>query len=256
MASYQAALPDVVWDYEYSRFKTANMQNGMFPALHITVEGEPTEEERQYFYQELKRKFSGSKQAGEVLITYGEEGAGKVAIKPIEIRGNADLFRTWSEDAVQRIITGHRLSSPVLAGLPGHGSLGGQGNEISIAFEYFFNTVIRPLQLTVIKELQQLLAFSAQDFQQLEIANSKPIRLTFGEDLLQKLLTIDELRAELGYENLSSGMNSVTPPAKTVAQSLLKDNYSPNGTVLDFNSSSKSTLAGSGLNPSPLRPNN
>ncbi len=222
IAPYQAALPEVVWDYEYSQFKTANMQNGMFPALHISVDSEPTEDERQQFYRELKRKFSGAAQAGEVLITYGMNGSGKVSIAPIEVRGNADLYKAWATDTTQRIITAHRLSSPVLAGLPGHGSLGGRGNEISVAAEHFFNTVIRPMQLTILQQLMHLAQFAGLTVNDLDISNSKPIRLVFEEDLLAKLLTIDELRQELGYEPRLSGINDKAGHQPTVAESLLR----------------------------------
>lgn len=216
VAPYHAALPDVVWDYEYSRFKTAHIQNGMFPALHVQVEAEPSEDERLHFQRELKRKFGGSSQAGEVLITYGFEGSGRTQIKPIEVHGNADLFAAWAADATQRIISAHRLSSPILAGLPGQGGLGGRSNEIAVAFEHFFNTVIRPQQLQLLHDLVQLLQFSTlsndQQAMQLDIANSKPIRLVFGEALLQQVLTKDELRAELGYEVADSPANNPSAP--------------------------------------------
>lgn len=204
LAPYHAALPDVLWDYEYSRFKTAHMQNGMFPALHVQVEAEPTEEERQHFQRELKRKFGGSSHAGEVLITYGYDGSGRTTIAPIQVHANADLFEGWAADTVQRIVSAHRLSSPVLAGLPAHGSLGGRSNEIAVAFEHFFNTVIRPQQLSLLRLLQRVLAFTPWATAGLDIANSKPVRLVFSEQLLQQVLTQDELRAELGYAPIST----------------------------------------------------
>lgn len=227
MPSYQAALPDLQWDYEYAIFKASSMQNGMFPALHIHVEADPTDDERQRFYTELKRKFRGSGQAGEALVTFGVDGAGRTSVTPIEIRGNADLFKTWAADTAQRIITAHQLSSPVLAGLPGRGGLGGRANEISVAYEYFFQTVIRPMQLNLLTELKALLAYANQTHDGLEIINSKPIRLVFSETLLAKLLTRDELRQELGYPPVETSINGTVPVDNSLSEPVTDHEVSP-----------------------------
>ena len=205
LASYNSALPDILFDYEYGRFKLNSMRNGMFPTLHIEVEGEPSDAEKEAFYTALKRKFGGTEQAGEVLITYGTEGAGKTTVTPIEVRGNADMYREWEAQAAQRIISAHRLSSPVLAGLPAKSGLGGNGNEIAVAYEHFFNTVIRPMQLNIINVLKPLLALAGTPHPDLDIANSKPIRFVFSEQVLQKILSVAELRSEIGFGPLPEG---------------------------------------------------
>lgn len=199
LAAYNAALTDILFDYEFAKFKLNSMKNGMFPTLHIEVQGEPEPDEKEAFYQSLKRKFSGTDQAAEVLITYGTEGAGRTTITPIEIRGNADMFKEWQAQCIQRIISAHRLSSPVLAGLPGSASLGSNGGEITVAYEHFYNTVIRPLQLNIIAATEKLLALTDNPVSDLGIANSKPVKYVFSEAVLEKILTRDELRNEIGY---------------------------------------------------------
>lgn len=228
-APYQAALTDIRFEEAFSQFRLQTMRNGMFPAMHIEVEGSPSEEEKEIFYQELKKKFAGANNAAEVLITYGYEGHGRVKITPIEVKANADLFKAWASDARQRIITAHRLSSPVLAGLPGSGSLGGSGNEIAQAFEHFYNTVIRQMQQLICLNLDKLLPFlptvnePLPQPKQLAIANAKPVRFPFGENLLARLLTLNELREELGFqpiEQLEEQDWIVAPKRKTNPNSL------------------------------------
>jgi hypothetical protein len=204
LASYNAAIPDILFDFEYGKFKLNSMKNGMFPTLHINVEGEPEAHEKEAFYQSLKRKFSGTDNAAEVLITYGNPGAGQTTITPIEIRGNSGMFREWETQSIQRIISAHRLSSPVLAGLPGSGSLGNHGSEIAIAYEHFYNTVVRPMQINIIASLEKLYAYSNTPYQNLQVANSKPIRFVFSEGILSQILTRNEMRNEIGYGPLGT----------------------------------------------------
>ncbi len=209
IAAYNSALPDIMFDFEYGRFKLNSMRNGMFPTLHIEVQGQPTSEEKDNFYRSLKKKFSGTEQAAEVLITYGIEGAGKTTVTPIEVRGNADMFREWEAQSVQRIISAHRLSSPVLAGLPGRAGLGANGSEIAVAYEHFYNTVIRPMQINICASLEGLLAYSGKQPAALVIANSKPIRFVFTENVLEKILTRDEMREEIGFGPMQTGTAAV-----------------------------------------------
>lgn len=203
LPSYHSAIPDILFEREYARFRTNSMQRGMFPSLHIHIEGEPLEEDKERFYRDVKKKFSGSDNAGEVLITYGYEGNGKTTLTPLQVQGNSELFAEWATDARQRIIMAHRLSSPLLIGLPGKAGLGNGGNELATAHTHLYETQIRPVQQRILRVLKEVAGLMGQAAPTLEIANSKPLRFVFGEALLEKILTQDELRLEAGYPALN-----------------------------------------------------
>ncbi len=198
---YMSAIPDMQFEFEYAQFRLHSMQNGMFPSLHIEVEGLPSEEERQAFYEALKKKFSGSPKAGEVLITYGYEGSGRTKITPIQVGGNADLFREWAADATQRIITAHGLTSPAMIGLPAKAGLSASGQELNAAFEQFQQVQVKPVQQVLVGAMQELIQYTPQSKAKtdLSISNLKPIRQVFAEGLLREILSTNELRNEIGY---------------------------------------------------------
>jgi len=204
MPTYLAAQGDILFENEYQKYKLASIKNGMFPGLHIEVEGLPTEEERNEFYKAVEKKFTGPQQAGRVLVTYGLDQAGRTKVSPIPQQAGSDLFLTWAEDARQRIITAHRLSSPVLAGIPRSGGLGNSSSEISTAFEHFYNAVIREMQCEILQAMAQLQPFLEHDITGLDISNVKPLRFVFSEAILAQVLTTDELRQELGYPPINS----------------------------------------------------
>lgn len=212
MAGYHAALPSVAFEQVYAQFMNAMMANGMFPLLHIAVEGDPGAEEKQQFYQDLKRKFAGVQKAGELLLTFGYEGGGRTTIHPIEMKADFGLFQAWAAEAKQRIVTAHRLPSPVLAGLPGTASLGSSGNEIAVAAEHFQAQVIAPLQELLVQGLQGLVPYLPGQPKGLHIKNAQPLRHTYGDALLQQILTRDELRATIGFGPLPVGTGVAANP--------------------------------------------
>lgn len=199
LPSYHSALADILFEREYAQFRLATMSRGMFPSMHMHVENVMSTEEKEAMYTAIKNHFAGANKAGELLLTFGEPGMGSTTVTPLNFTAQADTFVEWANQSTQRIISAHRLSSPVLAGLPGRSGLGGNGAEITTAFEHFFNTVISGMQYQVLSQISKLQSYTPLAGQALSIANSKPIRYVFSENILKEVLTRGELRAELGY---------------------------------------------------------
>jgi hypothetical protein len=72
------------------------------------------------------------------------------SFQTFDVNNNVDIFNNLNETCMQKIITAHNLPSPVLASLPGSGSLGGNANELMIAYELFYNTTIANLQNNIL----------------------------------------------------------------------------------------------------------
>ena len=64
-----------------------------------------------------------------------------------EASTTVDLFNALNTIATQKIVSSHRLSSPVLVGQAGSGTLSGNAGEISVAAELFYNTTCKSLQI-------------------------------------------------------------------------------------------------------------
>ena len=188
--SYVSALQDIYFDYLYGRLKANTMLNGMFGGMHVHVTnptaGQPIYDDNgedtgvtkiQLLERVLTERFSGVDNAQKLFVTWSETTDQQTTITPIQTISNADLFTAWSADAKQNIISAHQLSSPVLAGLPGAGSLGGNSNEISVAQRFFLNTVIRPMQNQLIETISMLLELKYGDLDTsgLSISNSEPV---------------------------------------------------------------------------------
>jgi hypothetical protein len=79
-----------------------------------------------------------------------------------------------------RILTGHRITSPLLLGLyhEGGSSLGSNKDEIETAYAHFTATVIKPLQKSMLKTFDTLMYYKGYETVELYIEPNKMIEAT------------------------------------------------------------------------------
>jgi hypothetical protein len=143
LPAYIAASNDIALDARVSRFHNANISNGLQPSLFLQFRnGIPTEEERRDIYREIESTFSGEDNAGRFFMAFSRPGE-EMQVTPIEA-ANSDYYITLEERITSRILTAHRISSPLLVGLrvSGSGGLGSNKDEIETAYGHFEGTVI------------------------------------------------------------------------------------------------------------------
>jgi hypothetical protein len=85
--------------------------------------GIPSPEERQDIYQELASSFSGVEGAGKFFLSFANDKDSGAEVTPIRSE-NDDYYITLENRITSRILTGHRITSPLLLGIK---DIGGQG---------------------------------------------------------------------------------------------------------------------------------
>lgn len=210
---YNAGLGYVELEKEIQTYHLNCVKNGYFPSLHITFPEKPSPEERQQIKQKLEDAYKGSQGAGNVVVSFTEDMANKIQIDSITSNNNADLLNALSELVTSKIITSHKLTSPELIGISSGGSsLGGDANKISVAYDYFYSTVIKPKQITIIDVFNELYSYNDFNVQNLTIANTKPLTY-IPESLLQLYWTESEIREIYGYEEKELADKLIDAPA-------------------------------------------
>jgi hypothetical protein len=78
-------------------------------------------------------------------------------MKVDNISGNKEdkRFTVINENVMQKILSGHRVTSPMLFGIKTPGSLGG-ADEIATSYAIMYATVIKPDQLVVTKVFNKI----------------------------------------------------------------------------------------------------
>lgn len=179
LPSYSGSLTDIQVDVSISSFHYFNLMNGLNPSLFVQMmDGIPSPEERQDIYQNLAASFSGVEGAGKFFLSFCNGPDTKTEITPIE-GANDEYYITLEQRISSRILTGHRITSPLLLGIKdtGGSSLSNNKDEILVASEHFNTTVIKPIQKVLLKAFDRLLYYYGYDTE----LYIEPLRL-FNED--------------------------------------------------------------------------
>jgi len=155
---YIAATNWIQCELEISQFHLSNITSGMTPSMHVSFKnGVPTEEERRTIERQINSKFAGSNNAGKILLSFSEGGDSAPSIEPIQMNDAQSAWEGISKQAVNQILAGHRVTSPILFGIRAEGGgLGNNADELRDAFSLFSNTVIVPFQNTLLKGLEKI----------------------------------------------------------------------------------------------------
>ena len=160
---YQGSTSYIQLDMEIAQFHLSNIKSGMFPSMAINMaNGIPTREERRTIERQINAKFGGSGNAGKILLTFNDGKDTAPEIVPINANDNSDSYQFLSTETTRKVLTGHRVTSPLLFGVKGDGSgFGNNADELRDSYSLFNNTVIKPFQNTLLEGLEPI--FHAND---------------------------------------------------------------------------------------------
>ena len=155
---YIAATDWIQMELEIAQFHLSNITSGMTPSMHVGFSnGIPSDEERRVIERQLNQKFAGSGNAGKILITFNDGKETAPIIEPIQMNDAQSAWEGMSKQAVNQILAGHRVTSPILFGIRAEGGgLGNNADELRDAFSLFSNTVVVPFQNTLLKGLEKI----------------------------------------------------------------------------------------------------
>jgi hypothetical protein len=199
---YVAANNWALVDQRVAEFHLNNISNGFSASFMINfANGVPTQEERFQIEQSLAAKFSGADNSGKMIITFSDDKTRTPEITAISPSDLDKQYLALQELLVQNILTGHRVTSPILMGIKSDSGLGNNADELNSAANFYSNTVVKPFQEHILKVLRKIFTVNNMDmpvrFEQL-----KPITTRFTNQDLAAVMTQDEIREELGLAPL------------------------------------------------------
>ena len=155
---YIAATDYIQLDLEIAQFHLSNITSGMTPSMAINfANGVPTDEERKTIERQINAKFAGSGNAGKILLTFNDGKDTAPEIVPIQTNDAAESYQFLSKEVVNKVLSGHRVTSPLLFGIRAEGGgLGSNADELRDAFSLFQNSVVLPFQNILLKGLDKV----------------------------------------------------------------------------------------------------
>lgn len=225
MPMYSGAINYIELSRKISKFHLSNVENGMTPSLAVTLQApNASEEERQDILRDLKNNFVGSDNAGKFIVNIVDNIEEKPVIDVIDSNNNHLMFADLNKSVVNNILSTHQIS-PILANVTQDGFSIGTSEDILNAHAVYFNNVIVKDQETILIKINKLLFING--LEQISIINNKPTTNYFSENLLKEILTLNELREQVGYSEVPTGdtINGL-PIIETADQTIQNDTTS------------------------------
>ena len=196
LPDYVGALRVIDLDTEVDNFHINNITNGLAPSLMVTTFTNANEEEREAIERMLQLQYAGTNNAGNLMYIDVDSPENAPKVEPIPQNGADGYYTTINDMVTQKILTAHRITSPMILGIKTPGQLGGR-EEITDAYLLLVNTVIRPYQQDILQVFEDLLKLMyplldvTVGVQQLKL-------FTDGEEEIDVVTSID---AEVGEDS-------------------------------------------------------
>ncbi len=158
---YQGGLQYAELEEEIANYHINNIQNGLAPSMLINFNnGVPSEEERGLIEQRIYDKFSGSSNAGRFILAFNDSKELSASIEPVQLSDAHQQYQFLSDESMKKVMVSHRIVSPMLVGIKDSSGLGNNAEELQTASVLMDNTVVRPLQVTILDEIEEILKFN------------------------------------------------------------------------------------------------
>jgi len=193
---YQGGLQYSELEEEIANYHINNIQNGLQPSMLINFNnGTPDKEQRDEIERAIYEKFSGSSNAGKFILAFNDSKELSATIEPVILNDAHQQYQFLSDESMRKVMVSHRIVSPMLVGIKDNSGLGNNADELQTASLLMDNTVIRPMQVTIIDELEKILEYNNIDLE-LYFKTLQPLEFTD----LTNAITDQEIEKETGVK--------------------------------------------------------
>ena len=193
---YQGGLQYAELEEEIANYHLNNIQNGLQPSMLINFNnGTPSKEIRDEIERSIYEKFSGTSNAGKFILAFNDSKELSATIEPVILNDAHQQYQFLSDEAMKKVMVSHRIVSPMLVGIKDQTGLGNNAQELETASLLMDNTVVRPMQVTIIDALERILEYNEIDLD-LYFMTLQPLEFTD----LTNAMTDAEVEKETGVK--------------------------------------------------------
>lgn len=193
---YQGGLQYAELEEEIANYHINNIQNGLQPSMLINFNnGTPPKEIRDEIERSIYEKFSGTSNAGRFILAFNDSKELAASIEPVVLNDAHQQYQFLSDESMKKVMVSHRIVSPMLVGIKDQTGLGNNAQELETASILMDNTVIRPMQVTIIDALERILEYNEIDLD-LYFMTLQPLEFTD----LTNAMTDAEVEKETGVK--------------------------------------------------------
>lgn len=154
--SYFSAANWINADAKLSRYYNNFISNNFNSQKILYYPSEPSKEEKDELYKNIKANFTGEDNAGSILVLYGSSNELMPRIESIP-SSDAELYNNVTDLVSKYIISANSLTSPVLAGLSTSSGFSSKSEEIIAAETCYKLNVVKPQRMFVLDSINNLI---------------------------------------------------------------------------------------------------
>lgn len=197
LPDYVGGLKYIEIDTEISNWHLNSIKNGFSAQTLIQMfKGYPTPEEARKTERALKKNYTGTDNAGGLIIQYNDPNEKESIINNLQPSDFDKQFDILNKTVQEEIFVSHKVNSPMLFGVRTEGQLGGR-SELIEAYEMFQSSYIEPRQKKLDDTLTYLFEYIAPV--KLTTENKPPLGINYQELFTAGIIDRDEVRKELGF---------------------------------------------------------
>jgi len=175
---YSGALPYAELENEISDYLLNETKNSFSGTKVINFNnGIPDVEQRDAITRDVKSKLTGSR-GQKVIVAFNEDKESATTVEDISLNDAPAHYEYLANEAMHKILVGHRVTSPMLLGIKDSGNgLASNADEIKNASQLFHSTVINNYQDELIDALTEIMELNGE-VPELYFITSQPIEFT------------------------------------------------------------------------------
>ena len=158
---YSGSLPYALLEENIADYQINDCQNGFSGTKVINFNnGIPSEEMRDKMKRDVLGKLTGAR-GEKVIVAFNANAESKTTVEDLPLNDAPAHYEYLSKECFEKLIVGHRVTSPMLLGIrTGDSGLGNNADEIKTATLLFDNIVIKPYQLEIIEAIDSILSIN------------------------------------------------------------------------------------------------
>lgn len=172
LPSYIGGVSAIETDVESDVYALSALKNGFDISYHMIIKNFDTDKAAQKAYlKSFYARVKGTRKAKVPLVSFVKDDASAPTIEKLDAPDLNKSYTAINENVIQKIITAHRLTHPLLAGIQVAGKLGNSA-ELEKAYNIYYSSVIQPDQFHITKGLNRIMKFN--DLEVLSIEKLNP----------------------------------------------------------------------------------
>jgi hypothetical protein len=158
---YQGCLPYCLVEQEVANYHINNIQNGFMASMLINFNnGQPDDKDQREIERRVEQKFTGTNNAGRFILAFNDNAESAATVDSVPITDAHSQYELVAKEAQEKIMVGHRVTSPMLLGIKDKTGLGNNAQELETAQELFDTTVLEPFRNLLIDSLKKVLSYN------------------------------------------------------------------------------------------------